>query len=265
LAQTLSTKSNLSSTATASAKQDKSPKMDLLKSNPYFAKYEAKLKTIYNENPQQFLATLRDNKPEKVGDLPEEFKSQMSESLTKKRTLSSIMKLDLVKDLPPEEIKNIWITYMAEKSRIAEMLTADDFKRLLKRSKEYTTFLLPMPRTQGYEFILAQWSNNECHFTPLINFQAHGENAPSTLTLTYFDELIESKQIALEMAEFDTQHLKLDEAKQLINQMKLYYLHANETDEKYALLECFSKTPNQFKHMDLIKQLEKDLNISTNK
>ena len=40
----LSTKSNPSSTAT---QQADSPKMDLLKSNPYFAKYENKLKTIY--------------------------------------------------------------------------------------------------------------------------------------------------------------------------------------------------------------------------
>ena len=93
--------------------------------------------------------------------------------------------------------------------------------------------------------------------------QAHGENAPSTLTLTYFDELISSKQVVLEMGEFDAQHLKLEEAKQLIHQMKLYYLHTNETDEKYALLNCFTKKPDQFKHMDLIKQLEKDLNINS--
>ena len=34
------------------------------------------------------------------------------------------------------------------------------------------------------------------------------------------------------MGEFDAQHLKLEEAKQLIHQMKLYYLHTNETDER---------------------------------
>ena len=65
------------------------------------------------------------------------------------------------------------------------------------------------------------------------------------------------------MGEFDAQHLKLEEAKQLIHQMKLYYLHTNETDEKYTLLNCFTKKPDQFKHMNLIKQLEKDLNINS--
>lgn len=88
--------------------------------------------------------------------------------------------------------------------------------------------------------------------------KAHGENAPSVMSLIYFDDIIETKKIVLEMAEIDLQHLKLEEAKLLIHQMKLYYLNAKENDEKYALLTCFCKKPNEFKHMNLIKQLEND-------
>ncbi len=76
------------------------------------------------------------------------------------------------------------------------------------------------------------------------------------MSVTYFDELIDTKQVVLEMAEIDTKHLKEEEAKLLIKEMKLYYLNANENDDKYALLNCFNKTPHLFKHMDLIKQLE---------
>ena len=62
------------------------------------------------------------------------------------------------------------------------------------------------------------------------------------------------------MGEVDSQHLKLEEARLLIHQMKLYFMHAKEdlNDEKYALLNCFVKKPNEFKHMDIIKQYEKD-------
>jgi hypothetical protein len=49
------------------------------------------------------------------------------------------MKLELVQDLPPDEIKNIWFTYLEEKARIAGMLTSDEFNRLIKRTKEFTT------------------------------------------------------------------------------------------------------------------------------
>jgi ATP synthase F1 complex assembly factor 1 len=33
-------------------------------------------------------------------------------------------------------------------------------------------FLFPLPRKNGYEFVLMQFSNNEAHFTTLINYQA---------------------------------------------------------------------------------------------
>jgi hypothetical protein len=78
------------------------------------------------------------------------------------------------------------------------------------------------------------------------------------MSIVYFDELAESKKIYLEMGEVDATCLKYDEAKFLLNQMKLYYLKATENDEKFKLIEVFHQNPAKFKHMDLIKQLEKD-------
>lgn len=120
-------------------------------------------------------------------------------------------------------------------------------------------FVFPLPReNSGYEFIMCQWSNNECHFTPLINFQAYGENAPSTLSLIFFDELNKEKNmdLILMMGEWDDKTLKKEEAKQLLDQMKLYYLNRDETDKKCELMSVFFDKPNEFKHMDLITQLE---------
>ena len=78
------------------------------------------------------------------------------------------------------------------------------------------------------------------------------------MSIIYFDELADSKKIYLEMGEVDATCLKYDEAKFLLNQMKLYYLKATENDEKFKLIEVFHQIPAKFKHMDLIKQLEKD-------
>jgi hypothetical protein len=46
----------------------------------------------------------------------------MAYSMTKKRKLDSIMKVELLTDLPSDEIKNIWVTYMKERGRLADML-----------------------------------------------------------------------------------------------------------------------------------------------
>ena len=109
---------------------------------------------------------------------------------------------------------------------------------------------------------MAQWSSkNEWHFTPLINYQAHGENAPSIMSAIYFDDLIDSKQCALEMVEMDANSLKKEEAMFLMDQLRRYYLLSNfddEQDSKFKLIHCFNKTPANFKHMTIIDELKKD-------
>lgn len=76
------------------------------------------------------------------------------------------------------------------------------------------------------------------------------------MTVLYYDDLVSTKSIIFEMAEMDDKHLKMPEANYLIHQLKMYYLRANKTDEAYKLLECFNRTPDNFKHMDIIKQIE---------
>jgi hypothetical protein len=74
------------------------------------------------------LEALKNQKPEKVGDgIPGlesiQRNSQMAYSMTKKKKLDSIMKLELLTDLNPEDIKPIWVTYMKERGRLADMLS----------------------------------------------------------------------------------------------------------------------------------------------
>jgi hypothetical protein len=78
------------------------------------------------------------------------------------------------------------------------------------------------------------------------------------MTLIFFKDLLETKNISLIMAEVDDKICSLDDSKFLYNQLKSYYLESNDNDEKFKLLESFAKHSDQFKHMDLIKQLEKD-------
>ena len=64
-------------------------------------------------------------------------------------------------------------------------------------------FLLPLPRKSGYEFFVVQFEGDEAHFTTLINFQAHSENAPECLTLVHYTDLAD-KGIVLMVGEFDS-------------------------------------------------------------
>lgn len=51
----------------------------------------------------------------------------MVSAVTKKKTLDGLIKLDKVKDLEPEAIKAIWITFLSEIHKFPGMITVTAF------------------------------------------------------------------------------------------------------------------------------------------
>lgn len=86
--------------------------------------------------------------------------------------LDKIMKVDLIIDKQPEEIKSIWEQYHIQKEDvIAATVPLKDFEELTQKAIRYPTFIFPLPRSQGYEFIMCQFERNCVHFTPLLYYQ----------------------------------------------------------------------------------------------
>lgn len=85
-------------------------------------------------------------------------------------------------------------------------------------------------------------------------FQVHKENAPECLNIVHYTELSDKLGIVLMRGEYDTNVINAQEAQCLANQLQLYYAQQNQT--KLDLLNKFTKTPDSFKHMDVIKELE---------
>lgn len=172
----------------------------------------------------------------------------------KEARLDSIMKVDMIKDRSKEEIIEIWKEYHKQKDCICGTMTPEQYDKMFSRGKQYSTFLLPLPREQGYEFIMCQFYGSEVHMTPLLWYQTHKENAPECLTMVHYTELRDDKGIILMRGEFDTKLLQAYEAQCLANELQLYY--CNDNEHRLQLLKTFTNKPNEFKHMDLIAQLE---------
>lgn len=81
------------------------------------------------------------------------------------------MKLELLADKTAEEITKIWLDYHKEKDVLVATIPSETFKLLMERGKDYPLFIIPLPRSQGYEFILLQIASNTVHFTPLLCYQ----------------------------------------------------------------------------------------------
>nr|XP_009944002.1 PREDICTED: ATP synthase mitochondrial F1 complex assembly factor 1 [Opisthocomus hoazin] len=173
---------------------------------------------------------------------------------TKDKTLDSILNVEMVKEKSAEEIKQIWNQYFSAKDTVYAVIPAEKFDLIWKRAQKCPSFLYALPRKEGYEFFVGQWSGTELHFTSLINIQTQGETAPSQLVLYHYPELQKEKGIVLMTAEMDSKFLVVHEAQCLANQVQLFY--ATDRSETYELVETFNHRSSEFKYMSVIAELE---------
>ncbi|XP_022903788.1 ATP synthase mitochondrial F1 complex assembly factor 1 [Onthophagus taurus] len=234
-----------------------------LEDNPYYKKYADKIAKLQQTSPEEFLNRIEKRKDVKEAEKPKE--KQFSSLLQPKKTISEskqvenepldkIMKVDLIKDKTADEIKTIWEAYHIQKDVIAATIPTKDFNTIIEESKNCPIFLFPIPRSQGFEFIMCEFQGNSVHFTPLICYQVHKENSPECLTINHYTEFKDEKGIVLMRGEYDKNVITGKEAQCLANQLQLYY--DKRDPEKSKLLKIFSQNPDEFKHTDLIKQIE---------
>lgn len=243
-----------------------------LEKNPYFEKYAAKIAKLQKESPEEFLAKISKGKEIKEsqpgGHGFTEVAKKSKKAVTKDgyapvKKLDRIMKIELLKCKSNEEVKYIWTEHFRHKDAVSGIIPASTYDKLQETAQKYSTFIFPLPRDKGYEFILAQFEAHEVHFTSLINYQAYKENAPECLTLVHYPDLKEERNIVFMHGEYDKNVINAFEAQFLVNQLQLYYGGSDRV--KRALLEKFHLSPEQFKHMELVNQLEElDLSVLSN-
>ena len=177
----------------------------------------------FRTNPEEFLSRMEakseTDKPAKPKDfsLPGTAKPSVT-SPVREKSLNTIMKVELLADKAPEEITQIWSEHYASKvgysdviddanyhnqDAVAAVIPVETYKIMQERFKEFNTFLFPLPRDMGYEFMVVQFLGHEAHFSTLINYQAHKENAPECLSMVHYTELAEEKGIVLMVGEYD--------------------------------------------------------------
>lgn len=239
--------------------------LENLEKNPFFDKYAKKIAKLQQTSPEEFLQRVEkeeekiQRKREKQEEEYKYYESQAKPYLKQNKQpeqaqLNSIMKVGMIQDKTKDEIINIWKDYHKDKDYICGILMPEQFNKMFERGKQYSTFLLPLPRKEGYEFIVSQFCGLEIHMTPLLWYQTHKENAPECLTLVHYTEFKDEKGIVLMRGEFDKKCINVQEAQCLVNELQLYY--CTDSVKRLELLKIFTNKPDEFKHMDLITQLE---------
>jgi ATP synthase F1 complex assembly factor 1 len=71
----------------------------------------------------------------------------------------------------------------------------------------FCQFVLPLPKNGGYEFYLLQFGGESLYFTQLVKYHMYKENSPVCLTLNFYKDLEDLKDLVLIRGEFDTETL----------------------------------------------------------
>ncbi|MEE6495417.1 hypothetical protein FKM82_002042 [Ascaphus truei] len=237
-----------------------------LEENPHYGKYRDKIQQLRRSNPASFDVRMEkrsevkkqslgcSKQAEFVRTVEEKVGTGSSKGFTKDKTLTSILNLELVKDKSADDIGEIWNQFFSSRDTVFAVIPGESFDLVWHRAQTCPSFLYALPRQEGYEFYVGQWSAAELHFTSLINIQTAGETAPSQLILYHYLELQKEKGIVLMTAEIDTKFLNVQEAQCLANQVQLFY--ASDRSETFRLVETFNYKPNEFKYMSVISFLE---------
>lgn len=87
------------------------------------------------------------------------------------KSLNDIMKVELLQDKTKAEIEHIWLEYHKGKEVVVATIPMEKLNKQMESGQKYPLFVIPLPRSQGYEFFLLQFAANTVHFTPLICYQ----------------------------------------------------------------------------------------------
>uniref|UniRef100_UPI00358E2D3A ATP synthase mitochondrial F1 complex assembly factor 1 isoform X2 n=1 Tax=Myxine glutinosa TaxID=7769 RepID=UPI00358E2D3A len=216
--------------------------------------------SLLNEQARSAVDTKDVDKPKKEKTSPN--------ALHGRKSLASVMKLELVRGKDPEEIAKIWTQYFSSRPSVSGVVPGNTFSKMLGRARQCPLFAYVLPRSDGYEFFVGQWDDLQVHFTSLINVQRMGENAPTQLSLQHFDELQKEKRIVLMAADVNPHFMTLMEARCLVNQVQMFYgeddsgqeagdaNQATSSSGLFSLVQEFTFNPSTFQHQSVIAALQ---------
>lgn len=162
------------------------------------------------------------------------------------RKLREIMKMSLIERELPGAIKGIWTEYHSKRTQnVATAISASQYFTYLKRAKESPLFLFPLFRQSGYFFMLSQSQEKSNLFTYLEDFKKSPTTARPYFVLTFFDEIVASKGIALVRGDIIDQHVTRKEAENIIAGFLAHYIETGLYEDN---VHVFNHNPTKFNH-----------------
>ncbi|ETV94925.1 hypothetical protein H310_11571 [Aphanomyces invadans] len=164
------------------------------------------------------------------------------------RSLQSLVKLDDLEKETPDAIRRIWGEYHdAKTDALGTSLTATQLDTLTARGKKCAFFVFPVYRTnaetkeEGFFTMLSQFQDKCFLLTTLDAYRENPSQAPPCLTVSIYDDLVSSKELALVRGDV-ANVLDKPEASELLTALLARYVD----DDLFKTVEAFNLKPHDF-------------------
>uniref|UniRef100_A0A7S3GHE2 ATP synthase mitochondrial F1 complex assembly factor 1 n=1 Tax=Palpitomonas bilix TaxID=652834 RepID=A0A7S3GHE2_9EUKA len=175
------------------------------------------------------------------------------------KKLSDIVKLPLLRKLPPSEAANVWSEYHKEKEdAFGDVFLKAPYHKMIERGTITPTFVIPVPLpNNGFMTMVTQWHGNRLLVTFLEEYRRDPLHARPWCIVTFYDDLLVEKNMALARGECKDAQLSKKNAEWLWGKVKLFYLR----DDWYESVKTFNKEPAEFnfnKHINYVLSMAKE-------
>lgn len=171
-----------------------------------------------------------------------------------RKCLDDIVKLDLFNASPPEQIINIWLDHHKQFVQYyGRVISTAAYTAMRPRLEQCRYFVVPLFREKGLFNVVTNFNDDIVGVVPLQEYQNKGDGATIHMTIQFFTELSQSKNLVLVRCEIQDKVMMRQDCVMLTHMLLKYYTMP-QLYETYV--ETFNKRPNQFDYHAYLRQMK---------
>jgi hypothetical protein len=178
-----------------------------------------------------------------------------------RKCLDDVVKLELFNQAPPETIMNIWLDHHKQFVQYyGRVISTAAYNAMRPRLEKSRYFVVPIFRDKGLFNVVTNWNEDIVGVVPLGEFQKLGDHATVHMTIQFFTELSQSKNLVLVRCEIQDQVMMRQDCVFLTSMLLRYYTMPHLYEN---WVETFNKRPNQFDYHAYLRNMKDEAQKDT--
>lgn len=171
-----------------------------------------------------------------------------------RKCLDDIVKLELFNQAPTETVMNIWLDHHKQFVQYyGRVISTAAYTAMRPRLEKSKYFVIPVFRDKGLFNVVTNFNEDIIGVVPLAEFQKLGDHAQIHMTIQFFTELSQSKNLVLVRCEIQDKVMQRQDCVFLTSMLLRYY---TMPDLYETYVETFNKRPNQFDYHNYLRNMK---------